>query len=692
VSWNDGTSGPLTAGTLARDADHVREGVRRVGVAGAGVVLLASAITAVGFSRANEAAVDVEPSASGVALVVGFLSLPAVGVALLWLRQGQPVARLLVASGLLMTLSQTANGWAFYALSSHPGSLPGGRAAAWFATWAVVPALGLGPFILLVFPDGQVRRRWLRRYAGCAAAALVLITVAQAVAPDELDGGPAGLRPISNPLGVEALRGTVSVVTGACALVLVGLLVLAAADLVLRYRSATGDEKQQLRWVAAAASILPVTGVVALFLQGIGHEPVADVVFATGQLLLLFGLSSAIAVAVLRHRLYDLDLVLSRSLLYAALSGLVALGYVAVVALVGAVVRGAGGVTASLVAAGAVALAFQPAHVRLRRAADRIVRGTSGEPYAALAGLGTRLADAIDPAEVPQVLVDAVVRELRVPYAALVQDGLVLAEAGTRTSAADELEVAHRGEQVATLVVGARPGRAPRPAERRLLHDLAQQAGAALRVTSLTAEVQRAREDLVAGREEERRRLRHELHDGVGPALAGLALQAGALRQQLDSDAPAVRRLEEGLAHALAEVRRTARDLRPQGLDELGLRGALEQLTSSFCSPALTVELAVPDGIDALPAATEVAVLRIAGEALSNVARHSGAAHCWVRVDVTGRVVVEVRDDGAGFDGATDGVGLVSMRRRAEELGGSLHVVSSPDGGTVVRADLGRPT
>jgi signal transduction histidine kinase len=667
----------------------VREDVRRSGVAAAGVTLLATAIAAIGFARANQAAVGTTPSAAGIALVVGFLSLPAVGVALLWLRPGQPVGRLLVASGLLMTLSQTANGWAFYALSSHPGSLPGGRAAAWFATWAVVPALGLGPFVLLVFPDGQVRRRWLRRYAGCAAAALVLITAAQAVAPDELDGGPSGLRPISNPLGVESLRGAVSVVTGVSALVLVGLLVLAAADLVLRYRSAQGDEKQQLRWVAAAASILPITGVVALFLEGVGQEPAADVVFAVGQLLLLFGLSTAIGVAVLRHRLYDLDLVLSRSLLYAVLSGLVALGYVAVVALVGAVVRGAGGVTASLVAAGAVALAFQPVHVRLRRAADRVVRGTSGEPYAALAGLGARLADAIDPTAVPQVLVDAVVRELRVPYAALVQDDLVLAEAGAPTAAVDQLDVTHRGEQVATLVVGARPGRAPRPAERRLLQDLAQQAGAALRVTSLAAEVQRAREDLVAGREEERRRLRHELHDGVGPALAGLALQAGALRQQLETDSPAVRRLEEGLAHALAEVRRTARDLRPQGLDELGLGGALEQLASSFTSPVLAVELTRPDALDGLPAATEVAVLRVVGEALSNVARHSGASQCWVRVDVTGRVAVEVRDDGVGLDGAAEGVGLASMRRRAEELGGSLHLVAEPGQGTVVRADLG---
>jgi signal transduction histidine kinase len=647
-------------------------------------------MTAIGFSRANQAAGGTAPSTSGIALVSAFLSLPAVGIALLWLRPRQPVARLLVASGLLMTLSQAANGWAFYALSNHPGSLPGGREAAWFATWAVVPALGLGPFVLLAFPDGQLRREWLRRYSRLAAVALVLITAAQAVAPDELDGGPAGLRPITNPLGVEALQGAVSVVTGLSALVLVGLLVLAALDLVLRYRSAQGDERQQLRWVAAAAAILPVAGVAAAFLEGVGLIRSSDVVFGAGQVLFLAGLSAAIGVAVLKHRLYDLDLVLSRSLLYAVLSGLMALGYVGVVALVGTIARGTGRVTASLVATGAVALAFQPVHVRLRQATDRLVRGTSGEPYAALAGLGARLADTIDPAAVPQVLVDAVVRELRVPYAALEQLGVVIAQAGTRPAVVDGIEVSHRGEHVATLVVGARPGRGRRPAEGRLLHDLAQQAGAALRVTSLAAEVQRAREDLVAGREEERRRLRHELHDGVGPALAGLALQAGALRQQLDGDVPAVRRLEEGLAHALAEVRRTARDLRPQGLDELGLGGALQQLAQSFSSSALSVELAVPTPLEPLPAATEVAVLRVVGEALANVARHSGASHCTVHVDVGTRVRVRVRDDGSGPTGGPEGVGLTSMRRRAEELGGSLQVEPAAGGGTLVLADLGR--
>jgi two-component system NarL family sensor kinase len=667
----------------------VQERVRRTGVAIAGVALVAALVTTLGLTHANTAAAGGRLRATDLVLVAAFVSIPMVGVVLLWLRPRQPVARLIVAAGWLVTLSQLANGWAFYGLRTHPGSLPGATAAAWVATWAIVPGLGLGPFVLLLFPDGRIERRSLRAAARVAAVGLALVTVAQAVAPDTLDGGPAGVRAIPNPLGVKALRDAVGVVTGVGVLLVVALLVLAAADLVVRYRRAAGEERQQLRWVAAAGAILPVSAVVSLFFQGVGLDRLADVTFAGGQVALLLGLSTAIAVAVLRHRLYDLDLVLSRSLLYAALTGFVALGYVAVVAVVGVLLKGETGTVPSLVAAGVVALAFQPARTRLQRAADRLVRGTSGEPYAALAGLGARLADTLEPAAVPQILVNAVVRELRVPYAALESDGSVLASAGTPQDDCARLEVAHRGTLLATLVVGARPGRPPRAAEQRLLQDLARQAGAALHVTELTAEVQRAREQVVAGREEERRRLRRDLHDGVGPALAGLALQAGALRQQLDGDVPAVRRLEEGLAHALAEVRRAARDLRPQGLDELGLGEALCQLCAGFSVSGLEVRAEVPDALPPLSAATEVAVLRIAGEALSNVARHAQARHCYVRLVVAGRVVLDISDDGRGGVIEGLGLGLVSMRERAEEIGGSFVVEAAPGGGTLVRAVLG---
>jgi two-component system NarL family sensor kinase len=667
----------------------VKEPVRRTGVAVAAAFVAGSAIAALGLSRANSPAGSEPVGAVDLVLAAAYLSLPLVGAGLLWARPRQNLARLLLLSGVLVTGSQLAGGWAFYALRTHPGSLPGGTVAAWLASWLLVPGLGVGPFVLATFPSGAIRRTWLRWYAVAAAAGLALLTAAQAAAPDNLDGGPPGVRPVPNPAGVPALRGAVVVATAVGGVLVVGLFLLAAGDLVARFRRATGEERQQLRWVAAAASILPVATVGQLALEAIGRGGAAEVVFVGGQVAMLLGLSGAIAVAVLRHRLYDLDLVVSRSILYAGLTAFVALGYIGTVAVVGLVVRGETGPLASLVAAGAVALAFQPARVRLQRAADRVVHGTSGEPYAALADLGDRLAGAMEPAVVPQVLVDAVTRELRLPYAALEVDAEVVASSGVRPASCDRLPVTHSGVEVGTLVVGGRPGRPMRSAEQRLLRDLARQAGAALRVTTLSTEVQRARELAVSGREEERRRIRRDLHDGVGPALAGLALQAGALRQQLGEGMPAVQRLEAGLAGALSEVRRVAHGLRPPALDELGLGEALRQLCEQFDQPTLSVGAELPTCLPALPAATEVAVLRIASEALSNVARHAQASHCVLRLSVEGEVVLEVQDDGRGGATAGAGLGLRSMRERAQEIGGSCAVREAPGGGTLVRAVLG---
>jgi hypothetical protein len=214
----------------------VQEQVRRVGVAFAGVALVAAAVATLGLSHANSVAAGEPTHYSVLFVVAAFLSIPLVGVCLLWLRPAQPVARLLVAVGWLVTASQLANSWAFYSLRTHPGSLPGGSVAAWVATWMLVPGFGLGPFLLLTFPDGRVERRWLRAAAVVGAVALGIVTVAQSLAPDQHDGGPPGVRAIRNPWGVEGLRGAVSIVTGVGVLVVVALLVVASADLVLRYR------------------------------------------------------------------------------------------------------------------------------------------------------------------------------------------------------------------------------------------------------------------------------------------------------------------------------------------------------------------------------------------------------------------------------------------------------------------------
>lgn len=664
------------------------EVLRRSLVVGSAVVVVAGAITVFGMLRVIGPPADDDSTWVELALASGFLSLPLVGAGILWAVPRQPVARLLLAMGLLTTVSQLCMVWAFYDLRTRPGSLIGGTAAAWVASWMLVPGLGLGPFVVAMFPNGRIRARWLRLWAVLAASGLLLVTAAQAVAPEAIDGGPRGVQPIENPLGVSAAGPLVSALTGVGVLCLLSFFAAAVVEIGLRFRRASGDERQQLRWLGAAAAVLPVAAVSSAALSWLG-VPGAGGIFSVGQVVGLFGVSVAVAVGVLRYRLYSLDLFLSKSLLYAALTAFVAIGYALVVGVLGLVFTRLGGTAASLVATGAVALAFQPARQQLQRAAERLVHGSRSEPYAALARLGDRLESAVGTADVPQLLVEAVTRELRLPFAALEIDGATVAVSGARTEGGlQEMVLSHQGELLGTLVVG-HPGRQLGATELRLLLDLSRQAGAALHATRLAAELQRSRALLVAGREEERRRIRRDLHDGVGPALAGLALQAGALRQELDGSAPGAgaRRLEQGLEAALAEVRRAVQGLRPPALDELGLLAALTELSETFGRSGLDVRLELPEALPTLSAAAEVAILRIAGEALSNVARHAGARHCVVRLLVGDAVVLEVADDGQGLSSPMrSGVGLRSMRERAEEIGGEFSVTGPPGRGATIRA------
>jgi signal transduction histidine kinase len=304
-------------------------------------------------------------------------------------------------------------------------------------------------------------------------------------------------------------------------------------------------------------------------------------------------------------------------------------------------------------------------------------------------------------------VVETVREALRLPYAAIaLGDGgggapeKIVASAGSPVEGPLRLPLTYRSEPVGELLLGPRAGEGGfSAADRRLLEDLARQAGVAAHAVRLTAELQRSRERLVAAREEERRRLRRDLHDGLGAQLAGLNVQAGVLRHLIKHDPEAadalVAELRGEMRSAIADVRRLVYGLRPPALDELGLVGALRGLAERHGAEGaglhVTVEAPEPEAMPPLPAAVEVAAYRIAQEAMTNVARHARASRCVVRLAVApGELSLEVTDDGVGLPETrpTPGVGLHSMRERAVELGGECVVEAAPGGGTRVLARL----
>ena len=298
---------------------------------------------------------------------------------------------------------------------------------------------------------------------------------------------------------------------------------------------------------------------------------------------------------------------------------------------------------------------------------------------------------------------ETIAQALKLPYAAIfLKEGegfRTAASYGSPRGEPETLPLVYQREEIGRLVLSARaPGEGFSDADRSLLEDLARQAEVAVHAVRLTADLQHSRERLVATREEERRRLRRDLHDGLGAQLAGLNVQAGTLRRLIPSDPEAadelVVELRDELQGAIGDIRRLVYDLRPPALDDLGLREALRQLAERYGSKdeLLGVLVEAPEDLPNLPAAVEVAVYRITQEALTNVARHARAQSCVVRLAVNDDVTLEIVDDGVGIPAQRSaGVGLSSMHERASELGGSCIVQSVPKGGTQVLVRLPLP-
>jgi signal transduction histidine kinase len=435
-----------------------------------------------------------------------------------------------------------------------------------------------------------------------------------------------------------------------------------------------------------------------------------------------------IGIALLRYRLWDIDLIINRTLVYGILTASVIGVYVLAVNYFSTLLRTGNNPAISLLATAIVAVLFQPLRNLLQRGVNRLMYGERDDPYAVLARLGSRLEATLVPEKVLPTIVDTVAQALKLPYVAIallpeqhsftattagtagalsVPEAKVLdivASSGMPTPDTVQMPLVYQAETVGYLLLAARSGDTFGKADTRLLADLARQAGVAVyavRLTThlqhLTVSLQQARERLVTTREEERRRLRRDLHDGLGPALASLTFKVDAARNLLKTDRERTETLLAGVRQqaqdAITDIRRLVHNLRPPALDEFGLLSALREQAAHYQHQGLEVVFDMPEALPPLPAAVEVAAYRITQEALTNVARHAQAQHCLLDLSIDAGVLhLDISDDGKGIPpGHHSGVGLHAMHERASELGGSCTITRGSSGGTTIQVRLPLP-
>ncbi|MEV6413246.1 histidine kinase [Kribbella sp. NPDC051718] len=379
----------------------------------------------------------------------------------------------------------------------------------------------------------------------------------------------------------------------------------------------------------------------------------------------------AVALAVLRHQLLDIRLVVSRSLLYLLLVGGVVAAYFGLIALLDR--------NASVLATLVIALAFNPVRVWLQGLIHRAFYGARRDPVRAMAEVGAQMGSGLTG------VLAALCRVMRFPAATIVVEGTEISAYGELPAARHAIELRSGSERLGELVVGLRSGESRvNAADEQVLSLLAAPLAVAVQAKGLADDLRDSRERIISGREEERRRIRRDLHDGLGPVLTAVVLNADAARRLIEAEpersSALLAELRDQAIGAVEEIRRLVYELRPPALDGLGLLGALREYAAMASrrgdGGALTVTVDAPATLAELPAAVEVAAYRIATEALTNVIRHSTATTAEVRLSVETDVLrLGVLDNGvnAGPEWKA-GLGLTSMSERAGELGGRCEI------------------
>jgi signal transduction histidine kinase len=504
----------------------------------------------------------------------------------------------------------------------------------------------------------------------------------------------------------------------------IGSWVIGFLSQVYRYvRVSTQIERQQTKWVVfgltASFGLLLVGGMLQALLQPSNAAGEPQLLSRLAEqflgVLALVLPPICIGIAILRYRLWDIDLIINRTLVYSILTTSVIGLYVLIVVGLGALFQVQGNLLLSLLATGLIAVVFQPLRQHLQQAVNRLIYGERDEPYKVISQLGSRLEATLAPEEVLPAIVEAVARSLKLPYVAISlkqEDAFkVITAYGESSETLAHLPLTYQAEMIGELILAPRTGSGSFTGnERQLLNELARQAGVAVHGVLLTADLERSRQRIVAAREEARRRLGSDLHDGLGHLLASVLRKVESTALLVEQDAPAALRmlldLKQHTKRAIDTTRRLAHSLHPPELELLGLVQALCERVQQYDQPngsELHVRVDAPPALPPLPIAVEAAAYYIALEAVNNVYHHAGACHCHVRLELlrkdensspwlrmwnTDILTVEICDDGCGLPGGEQekgaGLGFASMCERATELGGTCLIENRPTGGTRV--------
>jgi len=547
------------------------------------------------------------------------------------------------------------------------------------------------PFFYLL-PNGRLPTRW--------AYIPMSLTIALLV---------AGL------FGIERLAGVIPWLGTAFGIGMVSLLIIGAGLQIYRYvKTSDRVERQQTKWILGGILCFVISVLLWVYSYSGAfdiapgtHRLLVNVVGAFAQGVLLCALPVAITIAILRYRLWNIDLIFNRTLVFGGLTAIIVLVYSIMVGGFSLLFQSSGNFFVSLVATAVVAIIFQPVREQLQDTVNRLMFGERDNPYTVLSRLGQHLQATTDPQETLSTVAETIASTLKLPFVAVElierDEQIGRATVGKTLVQPANYPLHYQQEIVGRLQVSPRSvGENFTLQEHQLLTDIAAQLGPVASATRLTLALQHSREQLVMAREEERRRIRRDLHDGLGPTLAAQTLKLDSVLELLIENNTVsaekhVQQLKSQTQIMVADIRRLVYELRPPALDELGLVEALQAHVAQMDDKRSPLHISIaskPDLLPPLPAAVEVAAYRIALESVTNVIRHAKAQQCEVQLviardDQLASLTLTVIDDGIGLSSDfRSGVGLVSMRERAEELGGRCEVISKPNTGTHIIARL----